>query len=143
MKLIIFCLVFLVSSCSIKTNEEQLYLNYFHYKNSVHKDNLLQISPDIFSQNLLTKLNINETHVSEQLLFKKYMSKQIAHFEKIDGLVGCLSINGLDNESMPMSFNIKYIYEHDRWLIDEIGILFVNSTIDFKQSAQCPSEYQN
>ncbi len=42
-----------------------------------------------------------------------------------------------------MSFNIKYIYEHDRWLIDEIGILFVNSTIDFKQSAQCPSEYQN
>jgi hypothetical protein len=143
MKLIIFCLVFLVSSCSIKTNEEQLYLNYFHYKNSVHKDNLLQISPDIFSQNLLTKLNINETHVSEQLLFKKYMSKQIEHFEKIDGLVGCLSINGLDNESMPMSFNIKYIYEHDRWLIDEIGILFVNSTIDFKQSAQCPSEYQN
>ncbi|WP_351008396.1 hypothetical protein [Shewanella sp. S1-58-MNA-CIBAN-0166] len=143
MKLIIFCLVFLVSSCSIKTNEEQLYLNYFHYKNSVHKDNLLQISPDIFSQNLLTKLNINETHVSEQLLFKKYMSKQIEHFEKIDGLVGYLSINGLDNESMPMSFNIKYIYEHDRWLIDEIGILFVNSTIDFKQSAQCPSEYQN
>jgi coproporphyrinogen III oxidase-like Fe-S oxidoreductase len=143
MRSITLFLVLFFSACAVKMNNGPLYSSYYRYDQSVSVDNLHKLQSDFFSSNLIKNLNVDESEITEQLLFKKYMFKQKSHFEKINEKVGCLSINGFDNENMPISFNIKYIAENEHWLIEEIGVLFVNSIADFTDSAKCPSEYQN
>jgi len=143
MRFIIVFLSFLLFSCANDTNDKLLYTNYSNYDKNININNLPKSSPHYFSQNLLSDIDLKDAEVSEQLLFNTYMAKQLEHFEKSNGVFGCLTINGLDNEKMPISFNLKYIFENKRWLIDEIGIVFVNTLSDFSKTAQCPDEYQN
>ena len=143
MKFIVILLSLLMVSCTFSHNDELLHSTYSHYESSMDKDNLPQLSLSFFSENLLAGLNLYDPEVSNQLLFKSYMPEQLESFETIKNSIGCLTINGLDDKGTPISFNIKFIYENEVWVIDDIGILFIDSPSEFSQLAKCPSDYQN
>lgn len=143
MKFIVILLTILIYSCTSNGNSESLQSKYSHYEKNIDESNLFQLRSVFFSRGLLSDLNVNDLEVSEQLLFKSYMSKQLESFETIKGSIGCLTINGLDNDEAPISFNIKYINENENWVIDEIGVLFVDTPAEFSKLAKCPGEYQN
>ena len=109
MKFIFLLLTALIYSCASNSNNDLLHIKYTYYEKSINKSNVSQLSSDFFSRQLLSGLNVNDREVSEQLLFKSYMSKQLESFESIKGNLGCLTINGLDNKQAPISFNIRYI----------------------------------
>jgi len=143
MKFIFLLLTALIYSCASNSNNDLLHIKYTYYEKSINKSNVSQLSSDFFSRQLLSGLNVNDREVSEQLLFKSYMSKQLESFESIKGNLGCLTINGLDNKQAPISFNIRYINENENWVIDEIGVLFVDTQAEFSKLPKCPGEYQN
>lgn len=143
MKFIVILFTILICSCASNSNYELLHSKYSYYEKNINESNLSQLSSDFFSRDLLSGLNVNDFQVVEQLLFKSYMSKKLESFEAISGNVGCLTINGLDADEAPIAFNIKYINENESWVIDEIGVLFVNTLAEFSKLAKCPNEYQN
>ncbi len=143
MRVLLFICTLFLGACATHQQAPPLYSAFVEYDSNTSRNNIIQSSPNFFSKNLLNKLNLSSSAVAEQLLFKGYMAKQINNVESVMGTSGCLTINGVDSESMPISFNLKYIKSEERWLIDEINVFFASSEADFSQTAKCPSEYNN
>ncbi|WDE05202.1 hypothetical protein SG34_028570 [Thalassomonas viridans] len=135
-----------IVSCTAKITEKSLYKQFSAYALTANNNNILSQSPKFFSKRLLAQANsskASQAEIAGQLLFKQYMATQVNSFEVITDNSGCLTVNGYDSENMPLSFNLKYIHNQEKWLIDDINISFVNSEADFSTSAQCPGEYIN
>ena len=143
MRVLLFICILFLGACATYQQAPPLYSAFLEYDSITSRNNIIQSSPNFFSENLLNKLTLSSSAVAEQLLFKEYMAKQINNVETVMGTSGCLTINGVDSESMPISFNLKYIKSEERWLIDEINVFFASSVADFSQTAKCPSEYNN
>jgi len=143
MRFILLLFVLVLGACATHVPDEVLYSNFLDYKSNITRGNIIESSPNFFSKQLLDKLNLTSSEVTEQLLFKNYMAKQINNIEIIGDSFGCLTVNGYDLENMPMSFNLKYIEVEQRWLIDEINVLFANNEADLSKVPKCPSEYNN
>lgn len=145
MKSVLSSLLFalLITSCATVHNSSVLYREYSQYENGANKNNIIEVAHKFFSPSLLGKSYQTNPDAISQLLFKNYMVNTDSHHEKINGLEGCLTINGYDEENSPLIFSLKYISRKDHWLIDNIHIVFIESEKDFSSSAKCPSEYPN
>lgn len=143
MRLFLLSLVFLMGACATHKTELTLYSTFVDYKSNISKDNITEVSPKFFSEQLLSKLNLNSSEIIEQLLFKNYMAREVNHLETIGEGFSCLTVNGYDTEDMPISFNLKYIDSNHRWLIDEINVLFVSAEDKFSKVAKCPSVFNS
>ncbi|UJF22833.1 hypothetical protein [Shewanella sp. OMA3-2] len=143
MRLFLLALVFLLGACVTHKAELTLYSTFVDYKSNTSGSNIIEVSPKFFSKQLLSGLNLDSSGVIDQLLFKNYMDSEVNHLEIIGDDFSCLTVNGYDTESMPISFNLKFIESNHRWLIDEINVLFINSEVEFSQVAKCPSAYNS
>jgi len=143
MRLFLLICTLLLGACSTHEKDTPLYSTFLDYELNTSTSNIIQRSPNFFSDNLLKKLNLSSAEVTGQLLFKGYMVKPINNIETIMGNSGCLTINGFDSEKMPILFNLKYIKSEPRWLIDEINVFFASNEADFSKTVKCPSEYNN
>ncbi|WDE00907.1 hypothetical protein [Thalassomonas actiniarum] len=142
-QVIFIVLLLFVTSCATKNIDSSLYEHFSNYALAVNNNNILAKSTHFFSERLLNQANSdskNHSEVAEQLLYKQYMLRQFNNFEIIKDNTGCLTVNGYDNENLPLSFNLKYIQNKSNGLIDGINISFVNSASEFSTSAKCPDE---
>ncbi len=143
MRYLLLSLVLFLGGCATYKSELTLYSTFVDYKSNLSSDNINEVSPEFFSDKLLSKLKLDSSEIIDQLLFKNYMIKELNHFEIIGNDFNCLTINGYDTENMPISFNLKYIDSNERWLIDEINVLFVSEEVEFSKIAKCPSVYNS
>lgn len=146
MKNIIFFLIFslFITSCATLNNSQSvLYKEFTKYESSANKNNIIEVASNFFSPSLLGSNFQDNPDAASQLLFKNYMLNTDGHFEKINKQEGCLTINGYDEENLPLIFSLKYISNNNQWLIDEIHVVFVENKSDFSSSAKCPSDYPN
>ena len=135
-------LVLLISSCATMDNSSStLYHEYSQYSESANKNNIIEMASDFFSPSLLGKSYRTNPDAINQLLFKNYMATTESHYEKINGQVGCLTINGNDEENFPLALSLEYELISDRWLINKIHVVFIEN--EFVDKATCPNEYLN
>ncbi len=131
----------LVSCATIQNTPSTLFQEYSQYDRSANKNNIIDVASDFFSPDLLGTDYQTNPDAASQLLFKHYMAKTGTHYEKLNGQEGCLTINGYDEENIPLIISLKYISRNNHWLIDEIHIAFIENKANFADSAQCPDEY--
>ena len=81
MKLIFFLIFPTLISCSLITNESELYLAYNKYSSLTDKENIKKVHSKYFSNELLGSESIDDPEVVDQLLFKSYMEKQYNNIE--------------------------------------------------------------
>lgn len=86
--------------------------------------NLVALAPEYFSTSLLPT-ELNDNSVRPQLLFKNLMAEPLQHTELIVGNSGCLAVVGKDSEQQPVQFNLGYRLEANKWLIDQIDVIFL------------------
>jgi hypothetical protein len=65
------------------------------------------------------------------------MAKPLQHQELITGNSGCLTVVGQDNEQQPMQFNLAYRSENDKWLIDQVHVVFLEQFTEIKDITNC------
>ena len=143
MKCISILVVFFIAACAAISESGVLYNTFSAYSFEANSKNIGSISSKYFSADLLRNKNIQNSEISSQLLFKNYMTVTYSHLEKISGNGGCLTVNGFDDEKMPLAFNIEYIKSSERWLIKSIDILFLEDKSEFSSKPKCPYEYIN
>jgi len=143
MKVFLILAVLIVTACTSVSTKETLYSSFSNYTLVANDGNIQDLSPLYFSPSLLKNKNLNNPSVSGQLLFKDYMVRTFNRFEKIDGGVGCLTINGFDSDETPLAFNIEYVEIDERWLIKAIDVLFLEDGFELSNMAKCPFEYIN
>lgn len=146
MRYLFFCLVFspFITSCaSLRNSTPELYQEFSQYEVSANENNIIELAGNFFSSSLLGDNYQDNPDAVSQLLFKNYMLITDGHFEKINKQEGCLTINGYDEENLPLIFSLKYISKNNQWLIDEIHVVFIENESDFSSSAKCPIDYPN
>ena len=140
-KVLVLSSMLLIAGCSSKTKNKsslsELYEAYLQYKNTINKNNIVELASDFFSKNMLHSTTPN---AFDELLFKKYISTKDSHFERISLHESCLTINGFDEENEPVVISLKYT-SNKGWLIDEVHITYFDSKSDFAKSAKCPSDF--
>ena len=117
-----------------------LFDTYMRYQQEVNEDNIVAVADNYFSPALLGESFPAEPDSVSQLLFSNYMKRVEGHHEAKSPDEGCLVINGYDKQNDPVVFNVKYIPIKDDWLIDKIHVVFVESSTDFTDRAECPAE---
>lgn len=143
--ILLFLLIslFLTSCTTFHNSSSVLHQKYLQYENTVNKNNIVEEARNFFSPSLLgNNYQYNPDAVS-QFLFKNYMVNTDSSFEEISGQEGCLTINGYDEDRLPLIFSLKYILSNENWLIDNIHVVFVESENDFSNDAKCPTDYPN
>ena len=77
----------------------------------------------------------------EAIYFPNEMIRYIDAKEEIDFPLGCLFVEGINENKEPIVFFISYIYEHNKWLIDEIEIsYFTDGTTPYVKEPICDIE---
>ncbi len=129
----IFIILF-SSACSTLYKDAELYEKFAEYKRFSQEN---KGYAKLFSNSIIEKINSNN---KSQLLFSKYMNKELSHFVRTNKNIGCLTINGLSAKKEAITFYLEYKNEHGEWLISDIDISFLESEKDFSSKALCPKE---
>ncbi|KKO44732.1 hypothetical protein WG68_14415 [Arsukibacterium ikkense] len=118
------------------TKPVSLYQTYTDYSSQINAENVEQLAPAYFSSSLLPK-SFNDSSVTQQLLFKNMMAEQLQHAELITGNTGCLALAGQDSEQQPLQFNLAYRSENDKWLINQVHVVFLEQLTELKPITNC------
>ena len=134
MRNICILLSLVIVGCSTPNKKSTLYANYEEYKNSSLKS---KGYTEYFSEVVTNKIN---TGNKSQLLFSKYMKKELHHYEKKNNNKGCLTINGVAAENKPISFFLEYKNKNGKWLISDIDVSFLEEKNNYNLKALCPKD---
>jgi len=134
MKYLYMFIIILSTACSTLNKDVNLYNIFEKYKQSSSEN---KGYAKYFSSTITKKINNKN---ESQLLFSKYMNKELSHFESSSKNKGCLTINGLSTKNESVAFYLEYKNEHGEWLISDIDISFSESTKDYHSKALCPKE---
>jgi hypothetical protein len=133
-------LLFMTGCASTSHGPSVLFQAYSQYKAATNDENIKALADQYFSPALLGESHRTNPDSTRQLLFKNYMTSEESHFERSNQQEGCLTINGYDQDKEPVIIRLKYVSDHERWLIDKIHIALVESREDFSKEARCPTE---
>lgn len=142
MKILLLLVFPILISCITIKSESALFAQYSKYFSETNKENIKKIHFKYFSRDLLGSESIDDPEVIDQLLFKSYMKAPYNYFEIIKIDKGCLTINGYDESNEPVAFNLEYVLLNNRWLINNIHILFLDDKSKFSKVAKCPRDYK-
>ncbi len=134
MKYLYIFIILFSSACSTLYKDAELYEKFAEYKRFSQEN---KGYAKLFSNSIIEKINSNN---KSQLLFSKYMNKELSHFVRMNKNIGCLTINGLSAKKEAITFYLEYKNEHGEWLISDIDISFLESEKDFSSKALCPKE---
>lgn len=113
-----------------------LYQTYSDYSTRVNADNVVALAPEYFSASLLSA-ELNDNSVKQQLLFKNLMAEPLQHAELVVGNSGCLAVVGKDSEQQPVQFNLGYRFEANKWLIDQVDVVFLEQLTELGSIGSC------
>ncbi len=65
-----------------------------------------------------------------------------SHYQKINGEIGCLIINGFESNSDPVSIYIEYKHEFGQWRVNYMYVNFLENRDGFVKSPICPDELE-
>ncbi|TBU92695.1 hypothetical protein [Phytopseudomonas dryadis] len=137
---ILFCLVFLAACASSSGAGRTLFELYEDYVQATNAGNVALLAPRYFSPRLIEGKNLDSPGIKSQLLFKERMVTIRNHLERKMPAGGCLTINGHDEERMPIAFDIAYSRGDNSYLISQVAVSYLNDEADFSDTARCPDE---
>jgi hypothetical protein len=148
MKIWYMIIALVLTSCATVDNQANgvIYNEYKEYKALVNAGDEVAASTKI-SQSYLEGLREVDTITSTELglhtpywkYFANIINTEYSHFEKIDGDIGCLTINGLDKLDRPRSLSLYYIREHGNWVFNRFGITAHSSIREYYTEPTCPN----
>jgi len=134
MKYLYMLTILFATACSTLNKDVELYNIFEKYKQSSSENKGYS---KYFSSAITNKINNKN---KSQLLFSKYMSKELSHFESSSANIGCLTINGLSAKNEAVAFYLEYKNEKGNWLISDIDVSFLESVKNHHFKALCPKE---
>lgn len=153
--LLLGCLLFMsscVSTNSNKIQDQTLYSTYKEYSTLLSgKDEYSRevaekifsfLSPryqtEILNSRAKTHALLNQL-VRDYLAFPLLMSKEITHYQQINGSTACLVVNGMTKENEKIALYLTF-KKQKNWLIDYIRIEYLANYNQFISEAACDSK---
>ncbi|VAW60637.1 hypothetical protein MNBD_GAMMA11-359 [hydrothermal vent metagenome] len=100
------------------------------------------LAPDL--QAFLVKSRIKKKDPVFSDMFSKFPDEIIQvsdHRESIQGNTGCLMVNGINAENIPMDYYIIYAVKNEHWIIEKIQVeYFSDETERYLTEAVCDQE---
>jgi len=134
MKYLYMFIIIFFTGCSTLNKDVELYNIFEKHKQSSSEN---KVYSKYFSSTITDKINNKN---KSQLLFSKYMFKELSHFESSSGNRGCLTINGLSTKNEAVAFYLEYKNENGKWLISDIDVSFLEGVKNHHSKTLCPKE---
>ena len=132
-------LVFFLFSCANSKEGVDFYDNYVVYAQSV-KDNNVFFVKEMLSAELREKVDTYKPDDFPILTeFPNVLVDIESHYQIIKNNKGCLTLNGYDDSSSPVSLFLEYSNENSRWLLAYVEIFYPDSSREFKNIGICPT----
>ncbi len=123
----ILTLALVLVSCTATKESKVLFDNYNTYVSEAKKNKSKFILP-MLSSNRVNQINsLGETQFPVLSEFPNILYKIAGHYQKLEGNIGCLTINGYGENDKPIILSIKYLYENKKWGLDFIEIHYADS----------------
>jgi len=106
----------------------------------VEEEKIVNKKEIYFTKNYLSEVNINDKNSLFLLSIPGHIKSISSHYEKVFNSLGCMSINGSDEEGGPISLDIEFIEEQGKWRINYMYLDFINTKNDYRKEAKCPKK---
>jgi len=138
----LFFIYFIVLSCATMSEEVDLYEYYNNYVRYIKTNNTL-FAETMLSKQLREKIKLSDKDDFPILSgFPGVLSEVKNHYQSFESNKGCLSINGYDENSAPVSLYIEYSNENNQWLVAYVEIFYPDTAKEFKNFGVCPTQFQ-
>ncbi len=148
MRVLLLFLVCFLSACTTATVNEprqgSLYQAFQEFRSLIAEDYGLA-TETMISDEYVARIQQTQENMPKELrspFFENLANKvqvEHSHFEEIDDIEGCLTINGLDDRERPKSLSLYYIKEDGRWVFDSIMVAGHQTVDDYYNEAMCPT----
>jgi hypothetical protein len=138
---LIIIVILVISGCAISQRSGVvLYGIYSELYASVKAGRVEAEKARFFSSSYLDEVSSSKKNASFLLAVPRVIEKVDSHYEKIDGAVGCLTVNGYENDGQPVSIYVEYVLKNHEWLIDYIYLNLLENVSGFEHRAICPNK---
>ena len=142
-RLILSLLIFFSVGCAINgTNETNLYEIYLEHAEYVNGEQIADNREKYFTKSYLREVDVDDEKSLFLLKISKYIDKVDSKYQIIKGGVGCLTINGFEENGDPVALHIEYKNRKREWLINYIYLDLLEDQADFENHAVCPDEVE-
>jgi len=98
---------------------------------------------EYFTSTYLKEVNPSDKNSILLLKLTNYINKNISHFQSIKSGIACLTINGTDENTEPLTLHIEYKKISGKWLVNYMFLNFIENSNSYTESAVCPREAEN
>lgn len=138
--LILFLCSLLLLACSQVSEDESLYRRYESYREQAMKMDL-PVVPEMLSSELQQKYKSSDKSEFPILTsFYSVLNSVKDHYQVVNNRKGCLTVNGFDEASSPVSLRMEYVHERDDWYLSYVEIFYLDAANEFGASAVCPTK---
>jgi len=134
-------LVLVISGCSAHKPEAiQPYDTYTKLSQEAKYGDIKSHMNEYFTSTYLKEVNPSDKDSILLLKLTNYINKNISHFQSIKSGIACLTINGTDENTEPLTLHIEYKKISGKWLVNYMFLNFIENSDSYTQSAVCPRE---
>ena len=142
-RLILGLIVFIGANCAIgDTNETNLYEIYLEHAEYANGGQIADNREKYFTKFYLSEVDVGDEKSLFLLSISKYIDKVDLNYQIINGGVGCLTINGFEENGGPVALHIEYKNRKREWLINYMYLDLLENQVDFENRAVCPDEVE-
>lgn len=135
--------IFSLFGCTSKPiSDVDLYEAYTQLSKLVDSGNILVNRNKYFSSTYLSEVDIKDKKSLFLLKLSRYIETTDSHYQKLNGNLGCLTINGFDNEKSPVSLFVEYKKENTSWYVNYMYLNFIENKSEFINDAVCPKDIE-
>jgi len=118
-----------------------LYDNYKSYV-SIVKSTQNQFVLNMLSLDVRKKIKkLGENQFPVLAGFPNTLTTSKSHYQVIKGTKACLTVNGYDKNTKPVSLHLEYRNEQKQWLLSFVELSYLDSDKEFKNKAVCPDKF--
>lgn len=119
--------------------DEVLYKRYLLYAQESVTGDAEGLAERYFSESMFENVDTKDRAAAGKYL-STHLATVFSHYERLEGRVGCIAINGFDSDGEPVVVSLLYRNERDIWLVDQMHIAFVEGADRFSSESICPDE---
>ncbi len=135
--------LFVTSGCAVKPSANtELYEMYVQLSNSVNSNNIATDKEKFFSTTYLSEVIDDDEKSLFLLKIPSYIKTVDSHFQKFNYEQGCLTVNGFEENSEPVSIFVEYKKEFNRWRVNYMYLNMIENKREFVNKAVCPNEVE-
>ena len=138
-------IIAVVGCAMVREQPPTLYETFEGYRDAVASGTVVAWRKEFFTPAALKDIDINSKSDVIELSVASYMAKERSHYEKVEKMKGCLTVNGYQENGDPVSLFIEYKPVGDHWLMSYTNVHLPqkDGLKGFHEKALCPDEAQD